>query len=418
MKTWHRAAFAAVAGTLVLASRAAAQPGVPADEHTYELVDVEVKPTVTNTVEIQRLLERNYPPELNSAGVRGTVDLRFRVLENGRVDSATVQVMSSSHQAFNAPAIRAVRRLSLTPAMVRGRPVKVWVQLPITFAGESPPASAAPPPGSTQEVRVGHFTAVVEADRAGRDRSFVIMWPHDIPEQTPAGITLWACGGDSAALSGAVSLTTFGVNGASRRAVLRFDQEAPDTLLLYGEHAFTLWFLGDDDVAPVLRRAVRADSLTIQVLDTVASFGGVFTYKYALAGLDSVLQRVGCPIAAPTPGRLAGREILRSRAPGGYPGPLGEGPRLQDTSAMQAYARRNYPPALRAAGVQGEVVFRVGVLANGRVDPARVRIVRSTNEGFDAVAIAALRQVRFARSPNGYEQGAAELAVRFTIPPP
>jgi TonB family protein len=422
MKTWHRAAFAAVAATLVLSLRAAAQ-----DEDTYELSAVEVMPQVTNTVEIQRMLERNYPPELSNATVPGRVMLRFRVLENGRVDSASVQVTATSHQAFNEPAIRAVRRLALTPALVGGRPVKVWVELPIAFLTEfvgadsaapagPPPPPAGPPPGSPREVQVGHFTAALETDRAGRARFFAIMWPNAIAENTPAGITLWACGGDSAAMSGAVSLTTFGVRGASRRAVLRFDQEAPDTILLYGEHGSTLWFLRDQDVAPVLRRAVRADSLSMQVLDTVGSFGRVFTYRYELAGLDSVLHRVGCPVAAPAPGRLAGREILRSRAPGGYPEFVSEGPRLQDTSAMVAYAQRNYPPALRAAGVQGEVVFRVTVLGNGRVDPGRLRIVRSTNEGFDAVAIAAVQQVRFAPARGG-GQGEAEISVPFTLSP-
>ena len=40
---------------------------------------------------------------------------------------------NSTHEQFNDPAIRAVRALRFRPAKVNGRPVKVWVEQPITF---------------------------------------------------------------------------------------------------------------------------------------------------------------------------------------------------------------------------------------------------------------------------------------------
>lgn len=105
----------------------------PADEGTYEISAVEELPRPTNTPELQRQLERNYPPLLRDAGVTGTVQVRFRVLENGTVDQSSVSVTSSSHDQFNEPTIRSVSRLRFRPAKVNNRPVKVWVELPIQW---------------------------------------------------------------------------------------------------------------------------------------------------------------------------------------------------------------------------------------------------------------------------------------------
>ena len=78
-------------------------------------------------------LARNYPPLLRDAGVTGTVQVRFRVLEDGRVDAASIQITSSTHEQFNEPTMRAVRALRFRPAKVNGRPVKVWVEQPIQW---------------------------------------------------------------------------------------------------------------------------------------------------------------------------------------------------------------------------------------------------------------------------------------------
>ena len=105
----------------------------PPDVGTYELSAVEEQPRPTNVQELQRQLERNYPPLLRDAGVTGTVQVRFRVLENGTVDVPSIQVTSSTHEGFNEPSIRSVQRLRFRPAKVNNRPVKVWVELPIQW---------------------------------------------------------------------------------------------------------------------------------------------------------------------------------------------------------------------------------------------------------------------------------------------
>jgi TonB family protein len=90
-------------------------------------------PQPTNHAAFSRLLARNYPPDLRDAGVRGEVMVRFRVLQDGSVDSASVQVTRTTNPAFNDAAVTSVRALRFRPARVYGRPVRVWVEQPIQF---------------------------------------------------------------------------------------------------------------------------------------------------------------------------------------------------------------------------------------------------------------------------------------------
>jgi periplasmic protein TonB len=109
------------------------QRETPPDEGTYELSAVEELPSLTNRSDFGRQLARNYPPLLRDAGVTGTVNVRFRVLEDGRVDGESIQITSSTHEQFDEPTTRAVRAMRFRPAKVNGRPVKVWVEQPIQW---------------------------------------------------------------------------------------------------------------------------------------------------------------------------------------------------------------------------------------------------------------------------------------------
>ena len=105
----------------------------PPDEGTYELSAVEEQPRATNLADLRRQLERNYPPLLRDARVTGTVQVRMRVTADGSVDASSISITSSSHEQFNDPTIRSVQRLRFRPAKVNGRPVPVWVELPIQW---------------------------------------------------------------------------------------------------------------------------------------------------------------------------------------------------------------------------------------------------------------------------------------------
>ena len=90
-------------------------------------------PRPTNTAQFQRALASGYPAQLRHTGERGEVFVRFRVKEDGLVDSASVQVLRSTNEAFNPGAMNAVRQLRFRPATAYGRPVKVWIEQPLRF---------------------------------------------------------------------------------------------------------------------------------------------------------------------------------------------------------------------------------------------------------------------------------------------
>ncbi len=91
-----------------------------------------VKPDYTNAAEVQRALEREYPPLLRDAGIGGTTVVWFFIDEQGVVQNQQVQA-SSGHQALDDAALRVAPVFKFTPALNRDKAVPVWVQLPITF---------------------------------------------------------------------------------------------------------------------------------------------------------------------------------------------------------------------------------------------------------------------------------------------
>lgn len=74
---------------------------------------------------------------------------------------------------------------------------------------------------------------------------------------------------------------------------------------------------------------------------------------------------------------------------------MDELPRLVDQVQFARTLMAGYPPGLREAGVGGTVHVHFRVLADGTVDAATVRVTRSTNEQFNATAMAAVRELRF-----------------------
>ncbi|MEX2558484.1 MAG: energy transducer TonB, partial [Pirellulales bacterium] len=77
-----------------------------------------------------------YPAEAQRNGWQGTVVLRVRVGETGRVRNVSV-ASSSGHTLLDAAAASAVRQWRFRPARLGGRPVETSVRLPVKF--ELPP---------------------------------------------------------------------------------------------------------------------------------------------------------------------------------------------------------------------------------------------------------------------------------------
>jgi protein TonB len=73
-----------------------------------------------------------YPPELHKKGLEGTVYVIFIIDRNGRVTNAKVQ--KSTHQAFERPALAAVRKWKFDPGKRGGKAVQFRMRVPITFS--------------------------------------------------------------------------------------------------------------------------------------------------------------------------------------------------------------------------------------------------------------------------------------------
>jgi len=77
----------------------------------------------------------SYPPELRRRKLEGTVYVVLFVERDGRVIQPVVE--SSPHEAFNGPALEAVRHWKFEPAVVRGEKVRSKVRYPIRFVASS-----------------------------------------------------------------------------------------------------------------------------------------------------------------------------------------------------------------------------------------------------------------------------------------
>lgn len=91
-----------------------------------------VRPDLTNEREVQRALEREYPPLLRDAGIGGQVLVYFFIDENGRVQRTQVN-KSSGHAALDEAALKVADVFKFTPALNRDKKVPVWISIPITF---------------------------------------------------------------------------------------------------------------------------------------------------------------------------------------------------------------------------------------------------------------------------------------------
>jgi protein TonB len=91
-----------------------------------------VRPDIKNRGEVQRALEREYPPLLRDAGLGGTVQVWFFIDEEGEVVRTQIYE-SSGHEALDEAALKVADIIDFTPALNRDKRVPVWISLPIIF---------------------------------------------------------------------------------------------------------------------------------------------------------------------------------------------------------------------------------------------------------------------------------------------
>jgi len=94
-----------------------------------------------------------------------------------------------------------------------------------------------------------------------------------------------------------------------------------------------------------------------------------------------------------------GRPVMQVEGPGGSEGVGGTevmtASLVQDPPELLVAPVPPYPALLREAGVEGHVMVQVVVDTTGRPEPGSLRVVESTNRGFDAAAVATVRGALF-----------------------
>lgn len=107
----------------------------------------DVEPELRNRAEFSHALQEAYPPVLREAGIGGRAVFWVRVDDRGGVTDVRV-FESSGNEQIDAAAMRALRAARFSPAEHEGRPVAVWIALPVTMS----PSTAAPRPERVVEV--------------------------------------------------------------------------------------------------------------------------------------------------------------------------------------------------------------------------------------------------------------------------
>lgn len=74
-----------------------------------------------------------YPPRLREAGIQGEVIVEAVVDTLGRVEPASLRIVTSDQTGFEAAAAASIRVALFRPARVFGRPVRVLVRVPVAF---------------------------------------------------------------------------------------------------------------------------------------------------------------------------------------------------------------------------------------------------------------------------------------------
>lgn len=130
-----RRAFLALAACAANAACAASQAGTPAaDQGGAADAPVPITmPVLAGNDAIVRLMSL-YPPAAREAGItHGSASLKFRVMVDGTVDTASIVVERQTRPEFVQPAKEWVAGTRFRPATVGGRPVDAWIRDSVYF---------------------------------------------------------------------------------------------------------------------------------------------------------------------------------------------------------------------------------------------------------------------------------------------
>ncbi len=122
-------------GSRVWGKRSGARPELPFGPAERLVAD-----SVFSVLEVDRMVERfdgsaapAYPPELVAKGVSGMVQAIYVVDTTGRVDTASIEVVTSDHPRFTQSVREALDHMRFRPALRAGQPVRQRVQQRFRF---------------------------------------------------------------------------------------------------------------------------------------------------------------------------------------------------------------------------------------------------------------------------------------------
>lgn len=111
---------------------------VDSSQFVFEVgsLDYDARPEIRNRGQLPGILSRYYPRMLADAGIEGQTVLQFVILPDGKVDPASIKVINSSHEQFADASVKAVEKFRFSPGKYKGQPVRVMIQIPITWKPE------------------------------------------------------------------------------------------------------------------------------------------------------------------------------------------------------------------------------------------------------------------------------------------
>jgi TonB family protein len=134
---------------------------VPSSAKVYQVGQLDKEPTLTNRSQVASMLSRYYPRMLQDAGIGGTTVMQFVITPEGTVDESTVKVVSTTHAQFGEASKLVVSKFRFMPGLYKGRPVRVAIQTPITWAPPDQPTVGAPA-GASAHISTPALLAVRE----------------------------------------------------------------------------------------------------------------------------------------------------------------------------------------------------------------------------------------------------------------
>ncbi len=103
----------------------------PSDQPVY--VDRDTEPRLLNGPEMLRLLAKYYPRVLKEAGIGGEIMMWVWVDSEGNPTKSQIN-RSSGYPQLDDAALAIVERMEFSPAMLRDKPIGVWIGQPISFS--------------------------------------------------------------------------------------------------------------------------------------------------------------------------------------------------------------------------------------------------------------------------------------------